>query len=64
MSTMIGMAGSAGNFIKKLIIYEKGVPCSCSNTILVTSPLSTMTVSTNVGDTATQNVPVFPNIYT
>lgn len=64
LSNMIGMGGVTGKFITKLLIYEKGVPCSCSTTSLVATSLSTMTASTNVGDTATQTVPVFLNYYT
>ena len=64
LSSLIGMSGTTGKFIQKLIIYEKGVPCSCTTTTLVASSLTTMTASTNVGDTATQTVPVFPNLYT
>ena len=64
MSNMIGMGGTTGKFIQKLIIYEKGVPCTCQSTTLVATAFSTMTASTNVGDTATQTVPVFLNLYT
>ena len=60
---MIGMYGNVGTFINTLGFYEKGVPCSCSTTTLFSQSLSTMTVSTNVGDTATQTIPVYKNMY-